>query len=264
MAKGGNRRRVKSVDTACKLIRAMQERGSTTISELSEAIDLSEGSVHTHLATLKSHGLVVKNGTIYELGPQFVPLGERVKHNSKLYQAAKKEVDGIADETGECVHLLIENNGQGIILYESFGKRAVGTKFHSRSREMPAEYLHCRASGKAILAYLSASRVHDIIDKYGLKEMTEETITDCEELFDELAATRSCGYALNDEEELRGVRAVGVPILDDEEKPLGAISLSAPRSRLDGEAFTDEIPKLLISTANVIEINYQTDDLDIN
>ncbi|RDZ59751.1 transcriptional regulator, partial [Haloferax sp. Atlit-12N] len=127
MNKSGGRRRVKSVDTACELIRAMQERRSTTISELSEAIDLSEGSVHTHLATLKSHGLVVKDGTSYELGPQFVPLGERVKHNSKLYQAAKKEIDRLADETGECVHLLIENNGQGILLYESFGEKAVGT-----------------------------------------------------------------------------------------------------------------------------------------
>ncbi|WP_066419029.1 IclR family transcriptional regulator [Halorubrum aethiopicum] len=264
MVKNGESRRVKSVDTACELIRAMQERGETTISELSDAIDLSEGSVHTHLATLKSHGLVVKDETTYELGPQFIPLGERVKHNSKLYQAAKKEIDRITEKTGECVHLLLENNGQGIILYESFGEKAVGTKFHSRSREKPAKFLHCRASGKAILAYLPDSRVHDIIDRYELKEMTKETITDYEELLDELATTRSQGYALNDEEELRGVRAVGVPILDDKGTPLGAISLSAPRSRLEGDIFTDEIPEILIDTANVIEINYQTNDLDIS
>jgi DNA-binding IclR family transcriptional regulator len=39
---------------------------------------------------------------------------------------------------------------------------------------------------------------------------------------------------------------------------LGSISVSAPTSRMQGERFTDEIPDLVRSAANVIEldINY--------
>lgn len=239
----------------------MQKHGPISVSELSNAIELSVGTVHTHLATLKDHGFVVQKGTTYRLGPQLVPLGEYVKHHSKLFQAAKPELDELATETGECAHLMIENNGQSIFLYEAFGENAVGEEYHTRARTVPTKQLHYHASGKAMLAHLSASRVNDIIDEQGLDSVTDNTITDRETLLDELMTIRSQGYAVNNEEEVRGIRAVGAPILDSEDQPLGAISLSAPRSRLQGANFRSEMPDRLISVANIIEVNYQTIEL---
>lgn len=261
MQRDTNRRRVKSVDSSCEILRAIQERGTITVSELSEAVGLSVGTVHTHLATLKDHGFVVQRGTTYRLGPQLVPLGEYVKHHSELFQAAQPELDKFVEETGECVHLLIENNGQSIFLYEAFGENAVGEEYHTSSRIVPSGYLHYYAAGKAILSHLSASRVNEIIDDHGLQSVTDETITDRETLLDELMTIRSQGYAVNDEEELRGIRAVGAPVLDDEDRPLGAISMSAPKSRLQGTDFRDEIPSRMMSVANIIEVNYQTGEM---
>ena len=239
----------------------MQQQGSISVSELSEAVGLSVGTVHTHLATLKDHGFVVQKGTTYRLGPQLVPLGESVKHRSELFRAAKAELDELAAETGEGIHLLTENNGQSIFLYETFGENAVGTGYHTQSRIAPLGHLHYHAAGKAILAHLPASRVNEIIDKQGLRPVTDETITDRETLLDELMKIRSQGYAVNDEEELRGIRAVGAPVLDDEDQPLGAISLSAPRSRLKKTKFRNTMPDRLMSVANIIEVNYQTGEL---
>lgn len=239
----------------------MQEHGPISVSELSEAVGLSVGTVHTHLATLKDHGFVVQKETTYRLGPQLVPLGEYVKHHSELFQAAKSELDDLATESGECAHLLIENNGQSIFLYEAFGENAVGEDYHTRSRIVPSGQLHYHAAGKAILAHLPASRVNDIIDEQGLDSVTDETITNRETLLDQLMMIRSQGYAVNDEEEVRGIRAVGAPVLDDKDQPLGAISLSAPRSRLQGTNFRSEMPDRLISVANIIEVNYQTSEL---
>lgn len=241
----------------------MQEQSGTSVSELSEAVDLTVGTVHTHLATLKDHGFVVQEGNTYWLGPQLIPLGEYVKHHSDLYRASKREIDRVAEETGECVHLMVENNGQSIILYEAFGDEAVGTKYHTRSREMPSEHLHYRAAGKSILAHLPASRVHETIDEHGLPAATEKTVTNKEELINQLAEIRSRGYALNDEEELRGIRAVGAPILCEDGDPYGAISISAPCSRLKGETFEEDYPELVVATTNIIEINYQTGELSI-
>lgn len=58
--------------------------------------------------------------------------------------------------------------------------------------------------------------------------MTQNTVTDRDVLFDELETTQERGIAFNDEELLRGQRAVSAPILDSKKRALGAISLFAP------------------------------------
>ncbi|RBI59439.1 IclR family transcriptional regulator [halophilic archaeon] len=255
-------RKISSVDTSCKILKTLQKQNGATVSAISESVGLSVGAVHTHLATLREHGLVAKMDQKYWLGPQLVPFGEYVKHQSDLYRASKKEIERVAEETGECVHLIVENNGQSIILYDSFGEDAVGTKFHSASREKPSNHLHYHAAGKAILAHLPSERIHQIIDEHGLEPMTKNTITDKETLFEQLSEIRSRGFAYNDEEELLGLRSVGVPIIANEELR-GAISFSAPVSRLQDEYYHEEIPDLLKKSANIIEINLQTNDLSL-
>ncbi len=238
----------------------MRTRDGFSVSELSDHVGLSVGAVHTHLATLREYGLVVKEGTTYRLGPQLVPFGEFVKHHTPLYQAARPELDDLANETGECAHLLVENNGLSVFIYEAFGDNAVGTSYHVRSRTIPPHYLHNHAAGKALLAHYPSERVDEIIAEHGLEPATEETITDRETLRSALETVRERGYALNDEEEIRGIRAVGAPILDEDDAPVGAISFSAPRSRLQGDRFTRTVPERLLSVANVIEVNLQTGD----
>jgi DNA-binding IclR family transcriptional regulator len=116
-------------------------------------------------------------------------------------------------------------------------------------------HLHCTALGKAILAYLPEERVREIIDTHGLPERTDATITDEEELFDELEGIRDRGYARDMEERVAGLLCVAAPIRNLDGDPLGAISVSGPTSRMKGERFDEEVPEELTSTANVIELN---------
>ncbi|MFC7165181.1 IclR family transcriptional regulator domain-containing protein [Halospeciosus flavus] len=87
---------------------------------------------------------------------------------------------------------------------------------------------------------------------------TEHTITDREAFEDELERIRERGYSTNDEEDLLGVRAVGTSILGPDGDVLGALSVSAPASRLDGERFDDEFPRKVTETVNIVEVNLQT------
>ena len=94
-----------------------------------------------------------------------------------------------------------------------------------------------------------------IVDEYGLEEMTDNTITDRDALFDELDATRERGYSLNDQEEVEGVRAVGAPVRDRTGRVLGAVSVSGPVSRMQEERFREDLPEKVKNTTNVIEAN---------
>jgi DNA-binding IclR family transcriptional regulator len=122
-------------------------------------------------------------------------------------------------------------------------------------------HLHCSSAGKAILAHYPRQRVDEIIDRWELPPHTENTITDRAELYNELDRVRERGYAFNREEHVEGVHAIAAPIRHNQET-IGVISVSGPANRLQGKRLEEELPSLLLSTINEIELNiaYQRAD----
>lgn len=246
-----------TVETSWEIIHALEDLGGAGVTELANYLEIPKGTVYTHLATLKEQKYVKKKEKRYYLSLHFLSLGEYVKNNSILFNAGKSEVRQMAEETDEYAHLVTEEHGELIYLHEARGQNAIGKDYYSKKFQKPG-YLHSSSYGKAILAYLPEDRVKAIIREFGLPQRTENTITSEEKLSQELETIREQGYALNDEEEILGSRAVGAPILDSNDIVLGAISLTKPVSRMQGEEFHKTVPKAVTSTANIIEVNVQT------
>jgi DNA-binding IclR family transcriptional regulator len=104
-----------------------------------------------------------------------------------------------------------------------------------------------------ILANLSRSRVEQIIDRRGLPQVTENTVTSREKLYEELEEIRDREFAFNKEESVSGLRAVGVPVMTPQGDVLGTLSVSGPSNRLQDDWFHQELLKLLLGTVNEIE-----------
>lgn len=250
-------RQLKTVTTSLRIVAALSELDGAGVTELADHLGLSKAAVHSHLNTLRENRLVAKEGSQYELGLRFVTLGEYVKHQNRLYTAGKDPVDELADATGEYAHLMAEEHGRGIHLYKAKAEGAVAKEYHRLNLERP-DHLHYSSIGKAVLAYLPEERVRAIIDEYGLPQRTENTITDQAALFEELATVRDRGYAVNDEEEIVGLRAVGAPVRRSDGRVLGAVSVSGPTSRMQGETFETTVPEQVMEAANIIELNIET------
>jgi len=262
MAQGNSRRYIQSVLTTTELLSCIRDSNGATVSELADRTNLSPGTVHTHLSTLQEAGFILQDGREYVLGPQFLALGETVRNHSELYQASRKQVNKLAEEHGECAHLILEHEGQLFTLYERFGSEAVGVEFHDRKREKPINHLHCTAAGKAILAHLPEKRIQHILQTGKFPQNTPNTITDPEMLLDKLAAIRRQGFALADEEQMEGIRAVGAPIIEGNDTVAGAIAVSGPSTRLQGEFFRDGLPQTVMQAANICEVNLQSTNLE--
>jgi DNA-binding IclR family transcriptional regulator len=251
-------RTVKSVSKAADIIEQLRKVQGGTVSEVADGVDLSVASVHSHLATLKQRGYVIQHENTYNLGPQLLTLGEHVRHNSSLYNASKEQVEQLANESGECAHLITEHDGNLYSIYEWFGANAVAVEFHNNKRERPLNHLHCTASGKAILAELPEEKIDSIFGDGELPKKTKQTITNRETLLEELADIRERGHAIADEEQMQGIRAVGASIKRSDVTVEGAISVSGPASRLSGERFREELPNRVTHMANICEVNLQT------
>lgn len=234
-----------------RLVEGLRELGGAGVTELADYVDMPKSNVHNYLTTLREMDYVVKEQDQYHVGLRFLELGSHARDRKEIYRIAKPELETIADETGELVNLLVEEHGLGTYLARVRGEQAVEVEAHVGTRV----YLHSTALGKAILAHLPESRVESIIDQHGLPERTDQTTTDRDELYDQLDTVRSRGYAIDDEERLKGLRCVAAPILSIDERVLGAISVSGPSQRLQGDRLEETLPERVLKAVNVIELN---------
>ncbi|MFD1571021.1 IclR family transcriptional regulator [Halorubrum laminariae] len=247
-------RTLKTVERTAQIIKALEDLDGAGVTELATYLDLSKSSTYHYLATLREEELVVKTDGEYELSLQLLLSGEYVRNRNLLYRHGKEEVEKLAETTGEYANLFTEEHGKGINLYKARGSDAVGSGYQTDKLQQP-DQLHCTATGKVILAFLPDARVNEILNQHGLTERTANTITDRDELADELATVQERGYAYNDEEEVEGLRAVGAPVIDRDDTVLGSLSVAGPTSRLKGTFFDEELPEQVQRAANVIEVN---------
>ena len=104
-----------------------------------------------------------------------------------------------------------------------------------------------------MLAEMPRDRVESILDHHGLAGSTSNTLTDRESLFETLETICERGYAFNDGEEVSGIRAVGMAITTNGEIH-GALSISGPSNRVQGERFREELPEILSGAVNEVEL----------
>jgi DNA-binding IclR family transcriptional regulator len=90
-------------------------------------------------------------------------------------------------------------------------------------RELP---VHATALGKVLLAFLPAAQALALVEDSPLVRQTRNTITSKVRLLRELETVREEGYAVSDEEQALGIRAVAAPIQNGAGEVSAGVSLN--------------------------------------
>jgi DNA-binding IclR family transcriptional regulator len=220
--------------------------------ELSNRLDVPKSTAHDYLRSLEATGYAVQNSGKYHLGYRFLSVGGRLRNRNRFFQAARSELKRLASETGELPNIGIEENGEGVILHAVRGDNSLELGIYPGLR-IP---LHSNATGKALFAYLPAEDRAEITDRNEFEQMTDQTITEPDELGEELETIRERGYAVSRDEQVLGMATVSVPILVDG-SIVGALSISTPTGRLEDDAYENELVQQLQEAANTIMVKYQ-------
>jgi DNA-binding IclR family transcriptional regulator len=243
-------RGIKSADRVFDIIKLLFETDGMTTSELADELDLAVSTVHEYLQTCERREYVMKNSDgSYTLSLKFLDVGEMVRQLNPVYKTAKQPLARIADKTGEVAWLYTEEHGYAVPLDAEKGQQGVQVVGRIGNRKP----MHHISAGKAMLAEMPRERVESILDRHGLPGSTKNTLTDRESLFDQLETVRECGYAINDREEVEGIRAVGMAIVTDGEIH-GALSVSGPSNRVQGDRVHEEFPEILSGAVNEVEL----------
>ena len=246
-------RTLKTIETASEVIDALAERDGAGVTELAGHLGTNKSTVHAYLTTLEKCDFVVCDDGHYQLSYQFLLIGEHLRENSHLYQMGRSEVKELAEEVGHYAHLVVEEDGKAVSIYQTKGEKAADYEYQ-QSKLQRRDPLHVTAAGKAIMAHLPQDTVTEIIDEHGLGRWTDNTITDREALFEELESVREQGIAYNDEEEVVGFRAVAAPVRTADGTVLGSVTVSGPVGHLTDDVFQEQLPAEVASIANSIEV----------
>lgn len=245
-------RKRSTVQTTFAIMEELVEVDAAGVTELANAVGVSKGAVHTHLATLVDAGWVIKSGTDYRMSLHLFNLGQRLRGRIDLYLFGKDEVEALSQETNLHTQIMVEEDGMGICVFTCAADDAA-KDYHLRKLEV-SRPLHSSATGKSILAFKDEAEIQEIIRTHGLPASTNRTITDEDVLLEELTTIRERGYALSDREGFERTRAVGAPVRDPDDNVLGAISASGPAQRLHEEYVHDELQQRVKQAVNQIEI----------
>ncbi|MDJ1433678.1 IclR family transcriptional regulator [Halostagnicola sp. A-GB9-2] len=243
-------RRLKSVSQSFTIVEYLQNTDTATLSEIADALDIPVSTAHIHLGTLVETGYVLKEDGEYRCTFRFLESGGEMRDQMVLYQATKPEIDDLREISGEHANLTVAEDGHSVQLYKSESPESIDDNAPLGQHL----YMHSTATGKAILAQFSPDEVQAVIEKHGLPQQTDNTITASDSLREELAQIRERGYSVNRGEHFRGVCAVGTSIVSKPDGVIGAISISGPRSRMGTERIESELAPELLDKKNIIEL----------
>lgn len=219
------------------------------VAAVAAELDIARSTAHDHLTTLARLGYLVNEGGTYRLGLRLLDHGMAARAGYPIASVGTEVIEQLAADTGEAVWTVVEEHGRAVYVDSALGERAVPT--HARVGTRSG--LHYLASGKAILAHLPEEDVRAI-----LETAPSRPVEDVEAFFEELRNVADRGYALNDNEAVEGVRAIGAPVVTDGTLR-GALSLSGPANRLSSARIEDELVPELLAATNELELRLARD-----
>lgn len=246
-------RPVKALLTMHEIVDTLNETGQMGVVEIADRIDRPQSVVHDYVSTLSQLGYINQTDGKYELGLRYLEFGSRVRDRIPLYEVAKPEVQQLSEKSSsESVTLCVEENGLCVALYAVQSSESITYDW------MPGTFfgMHCSGAGKAMLAHYPEERVDAILNQHGLPARTEKTITDREMLDTELEKVRDRGVSFEREEYKTRLHTISAPITNASSKVLGALSVSGPAHRMQEADVEAELKDKLLSTVNIIELNY--------
>src|SRR3954470_1872111 len=221
---------VQSVDRAVRILTMLAgDPFPIGVAELASRLQLSTTSVHRMLTTLSALGWVEQNTRTsrYRLGTRFLGAGAAGLITHPLVQHGRHFLERLSEITGFDAFLSTLVAGRVVYLAKSDGENGLGNAFEP-GVSLPA---HSMATGKLLLAYTTRQQRNDLY-KVGLEPYAKGTITDPDQLETELATILTQGYALDRGERFDYSRAMAVPVLGSDNRPLAGMSCIGPAERM--------------------------------
>ncbi|MEW5721642.1 MAG: IclR family transcriptional regulator [Thermodesulfobacteriota bacterium] len=235
----------KTLHKGLKVLSLFNEQKTVyTQTEIARTLDLNMTSTYRLTNTLVQLGYLTKDkeSKRLRLGLGALALGATLVRTFDTHRMIRSLVDTVHEKHNISIDLVLVMGDLMTSVYRREAEETLVYRLPSVSRAW-----HTTSLGKAYLAFLPEEEAERDIRKLTLEARTPNSITSRRGLREELARTRARGYAIANEEFLRGLLAIGAPIISPETgKPIGAVSFDFSTLQQTVETMTRDYAGLLL------------------
>lgn len=224
-----------------------RERHKLTLRELTSATSLPKTTVLRLLRTLVSLNYVRfdEKNREYSLGPKVMSLGYASLAGLDLREIARPYLEEFSRMSGQNVNLGVLDGTEVVYVERITRKQLVTTDLTVGSRVN----LYSTAIGRAVLAHLNPEEREPLVRKLFARTGASRIGMGREAFLELLQEVRRNGYAVNNEEFIPGIRAIGVPIFNPEGKADAAVNMPVFSRSISLKQLIKEYAPLLLGTA---------------
>ena len=206
--------------------------------------------VYRCLQTLLTEGVIVESGE----GPKYEPSLLSFHYNSmpvarmSVTRAAEEPLHALWEEFNECVYLGVLHDDRILYLIHHEG----GREIRSGGGRLGGRYfLHADGAGKVLAAYAD-NALRERLLAQGLEKLTANTHAARKGFLAEMAKVRRQGFALDNEEYIKGITCFGAPVFNYAGEVAGAICCSVLTIHYTLKELEEKIgPKVLACAKNI-------------
>lgn len=225
--------RVETLARGLTLLKCFEEEcDELSLKDLALISGLAKPTAMRMLRTLEQSGFVSRYGDLYRIGPQCLMLGGLYRFDEDLQRKAAPMMRRLSERVNEVVQLGTVSEGEVLYLERHQPRRSVMVS-PIVTRPGSTRPLYTTALGKAVLASQEDEETRSYLDNAELVAHTPSTIVSREALIENIELARHRGYAVDDCETDLEVRCVGAAIFSSSNSPAAALSISAPKFRLN-------------------------------
>ena len=240
-----------SIHRAVTVLRELASHGvqGTRLVQIAEVLQLERPTAHRILKGLIAQGMVSRDAETkcYRLGHLVYELGLAASPHFNLKEMCQPTLERIAAKTQDSVFLVVRSGLDVVCIDSREGSYPIQARTLDVGGRRP---LGCGAGGLALLLELPEAEIERIVAINAPRFPAFGRITP-ERMRDALRKSRTAGYAINEEDMLEGVTAIGVPVRPTRGRAYVAISLAGISARFGGDR-RNELAALLQREAHAL------------
>lgn len=224
---------IKSVGKAIDILYALYEsHRPMRIRDLADRLRMTPSAVSRIVTTLAGGGLIEQDegSGRYQLGFGLALLGNASVGRRELDRIALPVMAEISARFREYISLARLYRGK-VVMIRSKTMDSLQRDYALLS-VLP---LHASASGKLFAAWLGATEFDALVTARGMDPYTARTITSIAAFKEEVDRIRHCGFAIDNEELIHGLRHAATPIRDHSGRVVAALSAGGLSRKVHGE-----------------------------
>lgn len=231
---------VGSTEKAFQVLHAFDgPRRFMTLADIARAANLDRSATQRLVYTLETLGYLkrIEGTRNYGLSSKVLQFSHSYLKANELIDKASPYLLDMSRNLGETCNLH-ELDGHEVVFVARFpGQHLIHIDFVIGSR-LPAYFT---ASGIAILSALPEEVRQDLLKRTQLVPLTPYTITDPDELREQVQLAAMRGYSIQINQSVMGDISVAAPIIDEHGRAVAAVNISVPTTRWTKERAEAEL-----------------------